>query len=218
MSHLGFFKDPAGLADGSYAFHSLKGGGANFSFRDFKPDFLHQFHLFNFLLKFQYIKLHLTSGGIILLLTLILWTGGGEITVLEIIFLKKFSVHCKNTLWIYLLLDALWLMCNYGCSHHIVYFWTASRRQILNFIRSKLCTLMYWHDINIIIIKHWLVLYNTCWIMSILDRRRNSLRHPLCYVLSWHVITEWNLWWCNFRGTSRHWSGEMKSFWINNMF
>ena len=63
MSHLGFFKDPAGLADGSYAFHSLKGGGANFSFREFKPDFLHQFHLFNFLLKFQYIKLHLTSGG-----------------------------------------------------------------------------------------------------------------------------------------------------------
>ena len=133
-----------------------------------------------------------------------------------------FSVHCKNTLWIYLLLDALWLMCNYGCSHHIVYFWTASRRQILNFIRSKLCTLMYWHHINIIIIKHWLVLYNTCWKMSILDRRRNSLRHPLFYMnnsCTGKLYSLQNCWWkpSNFpkeriwRGWGMVWSKYLRS-------
>ena len=40
---------------------------------------------------------------------------------------------------------------------------------------------MYWHYIDIIIIKHWLVLYNICWITSILVRRRNLLCHPLLW-------------------------------------
>ena len=125
-------------------------------------------------------------------------------TELEIIFLKKFWVHCEKCVTTGA--DTILFI-----QRELTMQWAASMRQILNFILCTLTTYVltwYWY----LIIKHWLVLYNTCWIMSILDH------HPLCYVLSWHVITEWNLWWCNFRGTSRHWSGEMKSFWINNIF
>ena len=36
--------------------------------------------------------------------------------------------------------------------------WAVSRHKIFNFICSKVCTLMSWHDIDIIIMKYWLVL------------------------------------------------------------
>ena len=58
--------------------------------------------------------------------------------------------------------------------------WAVSRRQILNSFQTKGCTLMYWHHIDIIIIKQWLVFKDKCWINSKLYRRRNLLGHPLC--------------------------------------
>ena len=57
--------------------------------------------------------------------------------------------------------------------------WAVSRRQILNSFQTKGCTLMYWHHIDIIIIKQWLVFKDKCWINSKLYRRRNLLGHPL---------------------------------------
>ena len=59
--------------------------------------------------------------------------------------------------------------------------WAVSRRQILNSFQTKGCTLMYWHHIDIIIIKQWLVFKDKCWINSKLYRRRNLLGHPLWY-------------------------------------
>ena len=55
--------------------------------------------------------------------------------------------------------------------------WAVSKSQIWNYIWSKVWTLMYWHDRDIILMRNWLVLDTICWIS--LDRRRNSPGHPL---------------------------------------
>ena len=50
--------------------------------------------------------------------------------------------------------------------------WAVNRHQMLNFIRSKVCTLMFWHDIDIIIMKYWLVSQDICWITSTLQEEK----------------------------------------------
>ena len=73
------------------------------------------------------------------------------------------------------------------CSHHVSLGKVnieVSCQQVSNFLGPKVCTLMYWHDINIIIMKYWLVFQDISWTMAKIYRRRNSLFHPLSLVVN----------------------------------
>ena len=70
----------------------------------------------------------------------------------------------------------------------ILYFWVNIERSCqwisnLNDIHTRGCTLMSRHDIDIKIIKHWLVLHNTCWITSYFTE--GEIRFATLYLLNW---------------------------------
>ena len=53
----------------------------------------------------------------------------------------------------------------------------------LNDIHTRGCTLMSRHDIDIKIIKHWLVLHNTCWITSYFTE--GEICSATLYIANW---------------------------------